>query len=78
MTKFNVAIVLPGMRRESYRDIPDGSGCRTEQVTSSGDSSALQKHEVIKLVCSERGGSKRGDNVEGFRDESLLGISGQS
>ena len=66
------------MRREYYRDIPDGSGRRAEQVTSSGVFSALQKHEVITLVCSERGGSKRGNNAEGFRDESLLGISGKA
>lgn len=77
---------IQGTRRESCRDIPDGSVCRIGQVTSSGDFSALfyresgqrvqQKHGDIKLVCSKGGEGERGDNAEGFKDESLPSIKG--
>lgn len=76
-TQFEVAVAL-GMRRENCRDTPNGSRCRTGQVTSSGDLSTLSKYEVNKLLCFERGQSRRGDNAEGFRGWSLLGINGKS
>lgn len=46
-------------------------------VASSGGFSALQKHEVIKLVWSERGEGKRGDYT-GLRDELLHSIRRES